>query len=409
LTRAVDLALCNNPQLKGTWASIKVQAAAVGEARAAYLPTLSVSTSRLQDRTEFPGTTQSATTLRNDTVYATVAWRLFDFGGRDANRRAANAQLQAAMLTYDATVQKTLASVIGAYFDAHTALATLQAKQTDEGIVRKTLETAQRRESRGSGAQTDTLQAKTALAKASLERDRAGGAYQRAMAVLMYALGTPTVTQLTLATDLDDRNDGTKEMHQDLDAWLTEAETQHPAIAAARAQLAAAQEKVISVRSEGLPTIDLTGNYYQNGRPNQGLTAVNSRETLVGITLTIPLFEGFARTYKTRGAQAQVEQQEATLQDTEHQIMMEVVKAHADATAALASLDASQRLLSAAQESQESVQRKFAKGASDILEILNTQTALADAQQERIRCLADWRSARLRLMASAGLLGRGEL
>jgi len=31
---------------------------------------------------------------------------------------------------------------------------------------------------------------------------------------------------------------------------------------------------------------------------------------------------------------------------------------------------------------------------------------LSDAQQERIRCLADWRGARLRLLASAGGLGR---
>jgi outer membrane protein len=86
--------------------------------------------------------------------------------------------------------------------------------------------------------------------------------------------------------------------------------------------------------------------------------------------------------------------------------LMEVVKAHADAVAALANLDASQKLLIVAQEALGSVQRKFAKGASDILEILSTQTALSDAQQERIRCLAEWRSARLRLLASAGSLGR---
>jgi outer membrane protein len=49
-----------------------------------------------------------------------------------------------------------------------------------------------------------------------------------------------------------------------------------------------------------------------------------------------------------------------------------------------------------------SVQRKFDKGAADMLEMLSTQAALSDAQQERIRCLAEWRSARLRLLAAAG-------
>ena len=37
---AVDLALCHNPRIRAAWASIKIQAAAVGEARSAWLPTV---------------------------------------------------------------------------------------------------------------------------------------------------------------------------------------------------------------------------------------------------------------------------------------------------------------------------------------------------------------------------------
>ena len=118
--------------------------------------------------------------------------------------------------------------------------------------------------------------------------------------------------------------------------------------------------------------------------------------------MTIPLFEGFARTYKVRGAQAQAEQKEADLEDTQRQVLMDVVKAHADAVASLDNLDASQRLLSAAQASLATMQRQYDKGAADVLQILTAQTALSDAQQERIRCLADWRSARLRLLAAVG-------
>jgi len=125
--------------------------------------------------------------------------------------------------------------------------------------------------------------------------------------------------------------------------------------------------------------------------------------------LTVPLFDGFSTTYKIRGAEAQVEQSEAQLLDTEHQILMEVVKAHADASASLLNLQASETLLAAAQDALGVSKRKFERGAADILEILNTQSALADAQQERIRSLAEWRSARLRLLANAGLMGRTSL
>ncbi|MBF0461659.1 MAG: TolC family protein [Magnetococcales bacterium] len=406
LTRAVDLALCHNPQARSAWAAIKVQAAAVGEARAAYLPTLSASGSRLNDQTRYPGSNLPATDLNSDTLSGNLSWRLLDFGGRDANRESANALLGAALANHDAVVQKILTEVVGAYFDAQTAQATWFARQTSASLSRQTLETARRREARGSGAQSDTLQAATALARATLERNRAQGAYHKALLALVYALGLPTGTPVTLAEDL---LDSANRMQQDLHAWLEQARIQHPALLAARAQLESAKEKVIATRAEGLPTLDATGSFFQNGRPNQGVTTIKTQETQAGVTLNIPIFDGFARTYKVQGAQAQVEQKEAELQDTEHQVLMEVLKAHADARAALANLTASQDLLAAAQEAIDTVQHKFARGAADILEILNTQTALSDAQQERIRCLADWRSARLRLLSTAGLLGRGEV
>ena len=219
-------------------------------------------------------------------------------------------------------------------------------------------------------------------------------------------MGLPTTTKVSLAPDL---KDPANTFRKDLNEWLEQAQTQHPTLVAARAQLAAAREKVKATRAQGLPSLDLTGSMFRNGRPNQSLTTITTQESLVGVTLNIPLFEGFGRTYKVRGAQAQVEQKQAELQDTEHQVLMEVVKAHADASSALDNLAASETLLDASQSSLKSVQRKFEKGAADILEILSTQASLSDAQQERIRCLAEWRSARLRLLANSGALGRQEL
>jgi outer membrane protein len=84
---------------------------------------------------------------------------------------------------------------------------------------------------------------------------------------------------------------------------------------------------------------------------------------------------------------------------------MDIVKAHADAQAALADLDASQTLQQAAEAALASAKKRYDTGAADVLELITAEQALADADQERVRCLADWRSARLRLMANAGVLG----
>lgn len=406
LWEAIDLALCSNPQIKSAWAEIKMQSAAVGEARAAYLPTLSGTAGRLRDITTFPGSDFRSSGVTSTIVSGTVGWRIFDFGGRDANRKSANQLLLAAIEDHDAVLQKTLASVIGAYFDAQTSQALLLAKKQSELLAQHTLETSRRRETKGADARSDVLQASTALAKVALERSRAEGAYLKSLSVLTYAIGAPSDTKIVLADDLEEKSN---ENNVELKNWLDLAASRHPAILAARAKVESAEQQVISARSDGLPTFDFSGNMYQNGRQGQTLQATKSREWVVGVTMTIPIFDGFSRTYKISGAEAQAEQKRAELEDIEHQTLMNVVKAYADAGSALNNLDYSQSLLSAAQESLATTQRKFEKGASDILDILNAQGALADAQQQRIQCLAEWRSARLQLLAATGQLDRAEI
>ena len=155
----------------------------------------------------------------------------------------------------------------------------------------------------------------------------------------------------------------------------------------------AARHQVTVAQSEGLPSLDFSANYYRNGRPAESLSISQTVETTVGITLNIPIFDGFARVYKIREAKARVEQQEAELQDVEYQTLTDVIKAHADATSSLQNLEAADALLKAAIESLDVLQRKYERGAADILEMLNTQSALADARMEHIRCRAEWDSA----------------
>jgi len=405
LGEAADLALCNNPQIQVAWANIKIQAAALGEARSAYLPTLSGSVSRINDEIRYPGTDIAPATINRNTATAALNWRIFDFGGRATNRLAAEDLLAAALASHDATLQKTLASVIESYFDAVTARALAVARTQNEEITGNTLASAKRREEKGAISRSDTLQAATAHARAILEKNRAESAYEKALSVLGNIIGISGATRITITLP-ENPDEKAKGKLDELNIWLEDAQGKHPAIIAARARLDGARRKAESIDSDGWPTLDFSGNYYQNGRPGQSLTPSRVHETTLGIVLTIPLFEGFSRTYKVHGAQAQIGQKEAELADTEHQVSMEIIKAYADAKAARQNLRASNDLLNAAQDAQSVSQHKYDKHAADILEVLNTQSALADARQERIRCLAEWNSARLRLLASAGLMGR---
>ena len=400
---AVDMALCNNPQLMASWAAIKIQSGALGEARASYLPTLNASASKLRNETKYPDVPALNSTDSGHTVYLGMSWRLFDFGGRAANNAAANDLLNAALASHHAAIQKSLLAVVGAYFDAMTAEAFWSSRSTAAKLAGETSAAIKRREAKGVVAMNDVLQADAALAKARLEQNRAEGGFKKAISVLAYSMGLPTGISLILPIE---RSESYRETVKELAQWIAEAQERHPEIVAARLQWDAAKTKVGAVRSEGLPTVDLISNYYQNGYPNQALQARKTNVTTFGLTLNIPLFEGFSRHYKIYGAEAMAEQKEAQSKEVEHQVLTELVKAHAEAQSSLNNLQSSEDLLQAAQAAVSSSERRYTKGAADVLELLSAQSGLTDAQQQRIRSLNEWRAARLRLFAAAGILGR---
>src|SRR5450830_2073735 len=71
LSDAIDIALCNPPQARAAWANIKLQAAALGEARAAYFPKISGSAGRLANSTRSSfGNIENSTSVKGNILSA---------------------------------------------------------------------------------------------------------------------------------------------------------------------------------------------------------------------------------------------------------------------------------------------------------------------------------------------------
>ena len=406
LPTAVHLALCHHPQVRASWSAIAQQSAQVGQAQSAYWPQLNAGIGRQRSRLSYSGNEVPARTTYATTQNATLSWRLWDFGARGARTNAALAQLQAALHTQDATVQKALAEVLHAYGEAQAAQARLQTQRTLLPLAERSVQAAQRRQQGGAGSGNDTLQAVAAQARIQLEQSRSQGELDKTTAQLAYLLGLPAGTVFRLEAIEPDAtlsktspaNESTYPLlAQSLDDWLQDAREHHPAILAAKSQWEAAQASLKAVQSEGLPTLDFSMAHYRNGRPNMAVTDSKSRENVVGLTLNIPLFDGFSTTYKVRAAQALVEQKAIEYQATEQQILQELVQLHAEAKATLNNLRMAGSLFAVASEASHSTQRQYGKGASDIVQLNQSLTSLQQAQLELAKSQAEWNRARLRL------------
>lgn len=405
LPTAIHLTLCHNPQLRASWSAVAQQAAQLGQARSAYLPQLSAGVARQRSRVGFSGVSAAAQNTRATRQHAIVSWRLWDFGARSARVDAAQAQLQAALRSQDATARQVLGEVLQAYGEVQAAHARLATQRGLLPLAERGVQTAERRKAGGAGSANDLLQAAAALARTGLELSRSQGELDKTQARLTYLIGLPpgTAYRTEVAEPVPGqgspvpRDDPHQLLARSLDEWLAQASQNHPAILAARAQWQAAQASLKAVQSEGLPTLDFNLAHYRNGRPEVTLTDSRSHENVVGLTLNIPLFDGFAHSYKVRAAQALVEQKAIELQATEQQALQDIVQLHAEARAALNNLQAARNLFAVSSDAAASSQRQYEMGAADIVQLNQSLGNLQQAQMELARGRTDWNKARLRL------------
>lgn len=410
LSDAVDLALCNNTQVQIAWTNIKLQSNLLGQSRSSYFPTVSANINRINDTTKYPNSGIGSKTVIDTTLSGSINWKIYDFGNRQAMNESQKRLLNAAILTENSVIQKTIAQTVQEYYDALIAHAVLKAKQYNETVAGEIVEIAKRKEEKGRASNSEKFQALTALSKATMDKNRAIGSYKKAITVLEYFMGIPLDDSLELAEDIDintsiERNEFTQNLQQSMLVALQN----HPEISAATEKLESTKYDIKAVRSEGMPSISLFTNYYQNGRPGQKPDSISTESTTMGISVNIPIFDGFNRTYKIREAQSRYDQKEAEKNDITQQILLQVVKSNADFISAINNLDASAILVHNSLEALRASKRRYEKGAADIIEVLNAQAAFADAKQERIRCLAELYSSKLQLIASTGLINRQDI
>lgn len=414
LHQAIERALCQSPQTRAAWAQARIQAAQLGVARSAYLPSISASFGYLAQRTDnryeapyeaLDASTQPRTRMGN----LKLSWTIADTGLRKANVDQAKALLDAANASHDRSLQQTLLDTAQRYFDVQTAVAVLRAAEEAERSAQKNLDATTAKHQKGVGALTDKLQAAVALSDARLKRVTAQGDLESAVGTLATRIGLSPKTRLQLP-DLQQKLPDLG-LGASVDELFNDASEFHPALRSARSELQAAQAKVRAVRAEGMPVLGFSAEASERQQdkhiPISGYppTGAVFRDRVVGMQLSIPLFEGFGRGYKVRAANSQVEQLQAELRKTEQQVMLDVWKHYQALNTRSAHIEAARTLLDSARRSYEVAQGRFRAGVGNILELLSAQSAVANAEQRHIEALSGWLGARLQLAASIGKLG----
>lgn len=405
LLDVVNLALCKNPQTREAWASARVQAAQVGVSKAGYLPSTTLGASRTQSWADgVSGTSQRSVGL-------SLSYLLYDFGTRAANLESAQQLLAAASATQDSTIQTVFLAAVQSYYQNQATRAALDAAQESERATQENLAAAAARYQAGSATPADKLQAQTAHSQAALNRITAEGNLKNAQGSLANMLGLDANIVVALATSNTDtaspaRGNNTAASAQalnlferDVSALIGEARQHRPDLYAAAAQLKSAEAAVDATRASGKPSISLTASTTQLNS-----TGANTRGSSAGLSLNVPLFAGFAPTYRTRAAEAQVEAKAAQLDKIRLQIALDVWTAYQNLLTATQSLRTTADLINSAEQSERVALARYKAGAGNMLDALNAQSTLASARQQRIQAMLNWNIGRATLAQAMGSL-----
>ena len=243
------------------------------------------------------------------------------------------------------------------------------------------------------------MQAETSLAQAELALIQTRGNISTAAAQQAVAIGLPPTAVLRLAPVAALASGDM--LKAGAETLIADAERLRPDIAAARANVVAAEANVRNAQAQGRPSVSLSVSDAVNGVD----TSVNSNSGSFGLSLSVPLFSGFATRYQTTQAKALLDQQVAQAEQTRQQAGLSVYSNFIGLDTALASLGAARALLNSATASADIAQGRYKAGVGTFTDLLNAQSALASARQQLVQAEFHVRTANAQLARAVGSIG----
>ena len=193
------------------------------------------------------------------------------------------------------------------------------------------------------------------------------------------------------------------------DAAVDVAVAENPGIIAARSAAQASRFSFNSARGERLPQVFATVNSSYATSPTY--TGPDSREqfgTSVGVSMRMSLYQGGRQGATERIAAAKVTQAEQQLLDLERSVAARTRTTYAEWLATRAVVEASKDAVRANDKALRGVRLENAVGTRTILEILNAEQELRDAQIQLLNAERDHAVANVAILAAIGKARPGQ-
>lgn len=326
-------------------------------------------------------------------AHAAFSQTVWDFSQLNRVRAAAENQKAAVYSIQDARElvvlavgnQYLLALANASRFDtANAQLATAQAVFAQAQDMKKA----------GVSAGIDVLRAQVQMQTQQQRVLAARNQFEHQKMVLARTIGLPVSQQI----ELTDKSPYAPLPALNLDEALARAYQRRPEYLAAEARTHAAELELTAARREHMPVAQVGGQVGVNG-PNPG----NAHE-IYNLTagVTIPIFQGGRVKADVQRAEATLRQNKMQLEDLHNRVELEIRSALLDVKTAEDQVAVAQQSIALAGEQLSEAKDRFRAGVSDSLEVVQSQEAVATANETLIQALYLDNVAKLSLAHALG-------
>lgn len=310
------------------------------------------------------------------------------------NLRSASANSESSAFSAQDTRQAVVLAVCGSYMQVLADEALVAYQQDQVRYAQATYNQALVQLQAGTKAQIDVNRSLVELhsEQERLASERAEVTQQKWN--LARLIGMPLRIDLTLSSKMN----ASTEVPQTLEAALQQAALSRQDLKAAEAQVKVAEEARKAALAEHLPTAALQGSYGVEGiDPNHGTNVFSAMAAV-----NLPIFSGGRIKADTEQADAALAQRRAEYEDTRGQVELEVRKAYLNLQVATGQVTLAAENQKLALDTLHRSQDRFAAGAADSVELVQSQETLGAADRDYVNALFAENVARISLARAIG-------
>jgi outer membrane protein TolC len=379
LEECISIALEHNADAVIALKSMKLAKAEVLGAMANFIPHLSSTSSYSRDL---------STGVLSPHLYRTslnLSQSLFNGGYNLAYLSHARAGKQGAEDSYESTLQLIALDVKIRYFNL---LKNDRLLRVAEELVRSSEERVKREESLyeiGATAKANLLRAKVKLGEDRLYLISGRNDLSLARADLNDILGWHLDTLVQVVDNLT-----VERVSFNLPALTEQAVSRHPSVRMARTQVQQAKASLGMAKSGRLPSLSAKGGYsWSDIDLPEDMTDWKDHDSWgVELSLSVPIFDGFATKSNIRQAKLNLAIAEENLKQAKREVILAVKRAFLSVTEA--------------EERIQVAEERYRLGASFMLELIDSQVAFSTAQLNHISALYDYNLAVAQLEQAVG-------